>query len=72
MGKGGNRSHHGRHFTVENARLYSLPETPPPSADLAGRLGDGMIVIGPEASLFVAFDRAGGAGKSRYGELTGC
>jgi hypothetical protein len=22
----GNQSHHGRYFTVENARLYSLPE----------------------------------------------
>ena len=79
--KGGNQSHHGRHFTVENARLYSLPETPPPlyvavggprSADLAGRLGDGMIGTDPDASLLAAFDRAGGARKPRYGELTVC
>jgi coenzyme F420-dependent glucose-6-phosphate dehydrogenase len=79
--KGGNQSHHGRYFTVENARLYSLPDTPPPlyvavggrrSADLAGRLGDGMIGTGPEPSLLAAFDRAGGAGKPRYAELTVC
>jgi len=79
--KGGNQSHHGRYFTVENARLYSLPDTPPPlyvaaggrrSAELAGRLGDGMIGTGPESSVFAAFDRAGGAGKPRYGELTVC
>jgi coenzyme F420-dependent glucose-6-phosphate dehydrogenase len=79
--KGGNQSHHGRHFTVENARLYTLPNSPPPlyvavggtrSADLAGRLGDGMIGTGAEPSLFEAFDRAGGAGKPRYGELTVC
>src|SRR5262245_958069 len=79
--KGGNQSHHGRYFTVENARLYSLPDTPPPlyvavggrrSADLAGRLGDGMIGTEPEASLLQAFDRAGGAGKPRYAELTVC
>jgi G6PDH family F420-dependent oxidoreductase len=79
--KGGNQSHHGRYFTVENARLYSLPDSPPPllvavggskSADLAGRLGDGMIGTGPEPGLFQAFDRAGGAGKPRYGELTVC
>jgi coenzyme F420-dependent glucose-6-phosphate dehydrogenase len=79
--KGGNQSHHGRYFTVENARLFSLPDTPPPlyvavggprSADLAGRLGDGMIGTDPEASLLTAFDRAGGAGKPRYGELTVC
>ena len=42
------------------------------SADLAGRLGDGMIGTGAEPSLLAAFDRAGGAGKPRYGELTVC
>jgi len=48
---GDNVSHQGRHFTVENARLYSRPDTPPRlllavggprSADLAGRVADGM------------------------------
>ena len=79
--KGGNQSHHGRYFTVENARLYSLPDSPPPlyvavggprSADLAGRVADGMIGTDPEASLLAAFDRAGGTGKPRYAELTVC
>ena len=50
--RGGNQSHHGRYFTVENARLYTLPDVPPPllvavggskGAAQAGRLGDGMI-----------------------------
>src|ERR1700709_1081380 len=27
--KGGQRSHHGRHYTVENARVYDLPAAPP-------------------------------------------
>jgi len=79
--KGGNQSHHGRYFTVENARLYTLPDSPPPlyvavggpkSADLAGRLGDGMIGTDPEASTVAAFDRAGGSGKPHYGEMTVC
>ena len=57
--KGGNQSYHGRYFTVENARLYSLPESPPSlyvavggprSADLAGRVADGMIGTEPDAS----------------------
>src|SRR4029450_9303250 len=26
--QGGNRSYHGRYFTVENARLYTLPHSP--------------------------------------------
>jgi coenzyme F420-dependent glucose-6-phosphate dehydrogenase len=79
--KGGNQSHHGRYFTVENARLYSLPDSPPPlyvavggprSADLAGRVADGMIGTEPDASLLATFDRAGGAGKPRYAEMTVC
>ncbi len=79
--KGGNQSYRGRYFTVENARLYSLPDSSPPlylavggprSADLAGRLGDGMIGTDPDASLLDAFGRAGGAGKPRYAELTVC
>ena len=79
--RGGNQSHHGCHFTVENARLYSLPDVLPPllvaaggprSAELAGRLGDGMIGTGPEPELFTTFDKAGGTGKPCYGELTVC
>src|SRR5215210_3756261 len=42
-------SHHGRHYTVENARIYDAPDQPVPihvagggdkSAELAGRIGD--------------------------------
>src|SRR5262249_22382701 len=49
--QGGYQSHHGRHFTVENARLYTLPKTPPPimiavggpkSAEPAAPLGHGL------------------------------
>jgi coenzyme F420-dependent glucose-6-phosphate dehydrogenase len=28
--EGGNKRHYGKHYTVENARLYSLPDEPPP------------------------------------------
>ena len=79
--EGGNQSHHGRHFTVENARLYTLPDVLPPllvaaggprSAEQAGRLGDGLIGTDPERALLAAFDEAGGAGKPRYAELTVC
>ncbi|HSE03922.1 MAG TPA: TIGR03557 family F420-dependent LLM class oxidoreductase [Methylomirabilota bacterium] len=78
---GENASHHGRHFTVENARLYSRPDTPPPlllavggprSAELAGRVADGMIGTEPEVEVTERFRRAGGADKPRYGELTVC
>ena len=29
-GRAASSSHHGRHYTVENARIYDLPEPPPP------------------------------------------
>ena len=79
--RGGNQSHHGRYFTMENARLYSLPDRPPPllvavggprGAEQAARLGDGMIGTDPDPSLVKAFTKAGGTGKPRYAELTVC
>jgi G6PDH family F420-dependent oxidoreductase len=54
---GGFAHHHGRHYTLEGARLYSLPrETPPilvsgfgPKAvELAARIGDGFVSVGPD------------------------
>jgi len=50
--------HHGRHYTVENARIYTRPEQPPKvyvsafgekSFDLALRIGDGFISTNPDA-----------------------
>lgn len=79
--KGSNRSHHGRYYTVENVRLYTLPDKPPPlliavggrrTAEMAGRLGDGLLATGPEAEYVRAFNAAGGRGKPRYGSVTVC
>ncbi len=79
--QGGNRSHHGPHYTVENARLYTLPDPLPPiylavggprSAELAGRLADGFVGTDTDAGLIAAFDAAGGKGKPRYGEVSVC
>jgi G6PDH family F420-dependent oxidoreductase len=79
--EGGLVSHHGRHYTVENARLYTRPETPPPlyvaaggarSARLAAELGDGLIGTDADAGMLRAFDEAGGRGKPRYAEVTVC
>jgi G6PDH family F420-dependent oxidoreductase len=74
-------NHRGTHYTVEDARLYTLPETPVPimlaaagkkAATLAGEKGDGMIAVMPKAELVQAFTDAGGAGKPRLGQLHGC
>ncbi|WP_432037778.1 TIGR03557 family F420-dependent LLM class oxidoreductase [Streptomyces cucumeris] len=63
-------SHHGKHYTVENARLYTLPEEPvpidiaaagPAAAELAGRVGDGFITMVPDAEIVARFRRGSGA-----------
>ncbi len=74
--QGGNRSHRGHHYTVENARLYTLPDTPPavivsgfgPRAiDLAARVGDGYCATMPEASFVERYRSAGGTGVVQGG-----
>jgi G6PDH family F420-dependent oxidoreductase len=71
-------THHGKHYTVEHARLYTLPAEPPKiyisafgteAVDLAGRVGDGYINTGPDAEMVQRFDAAGGAGKPKQGGL---
>jgi coenzyme F420-dependent glucose-6-phosphate dehydrogenase len=79
--QGGYQSHYGKHYTVEQARIYTLPDKPPPiavaaaqpkAAQLAGRLGDALIGVSPQAELLAEFDQAGGSGKPRYGQVTVC
>ena len=69
------------HYTVDRARLYTLPETSPPiavaasspaAAKLAGRAGDALISTAPDAELVGAFREAGGEGRPVYGQLTIC
>lgn len=78
--RGGLVSHRGRNYTVENARLYTLPEHPlevvvaaggTEAAQLAGRIGDGLVATSPDRDLVAAFSAAGGEGP-RYGQLTAC
>jgi G6PDH family F420-dependent oxidoreductase len=79
--RGGLTTHRGRHYTVENARLYTLPEEPPPilvavagerSVDLAARAGDGLIGTAPIAASVERFREKGGEGKPTYGQLHVC
>ncbi len=74
-------THEGRHFRVDRARLYSLPDEPPPiavaaaapnAAELAGRLGDALVSVAPNEEIVQQFERAGGEGKPRYGQLHVC
>jgi coenzyme F420-dependent glucose-6-phosphate dehydrogenase len=74
-------SHHGCYYTVEHARLYTLPDAPPPivlaaagpdAAELAGRLGDGLINYSPDPDVVKRFEAAGGRGKPRYIQQNVC
>lgn len=69
--QGGFRSHHGRHYTLESARLYSLPDESPPilvsgfgpkAIALAGRIGDGYVTVGPDADAVKRYREHGGRG----------
>ncbi len=71
-------SHRGRHYTVENARLYTLPDELPPihvaasgprMAELAGRIGDGLIGTGPDEEIVRTFDPGAGT-RPRFGQVT--
>ncbi|MEU8300139.1 TIGR03557 family F420-dependent LLM class oxidoreductase [Micromonospora sp. NPDC048909] len=65
-------NHHGKHYTVEQARIYTLPDTPPPiyisgfgpkAVDFAARLGDGYVSTIPDAELVQRFRDGGGGDK---------
>jgi G6PDH family F420-dependent oxidoreductase len=74
-------TYRGAYYTVENARIYTLPDQLPPifmaasgphAAELAGRIADGLITTAPEADLCKRFESGGGTGKPVYGQLTVC
>jgi G6PDH family F420-dependent oxidoreductase len=71
-------SRRGGFFRVQNAKLYSLPESIPPirvaasgqkMAEMAGRIGDGLISTAPDRKIIDAYREAGGSGP-RIGQMT--
>jgi G6PDH family F420-dependent oxidoreductase len=76
-GRGG-VSLRGKHFEVESAKLWDLPDervpigvavSGPESCRLAGRKADVMIATEPKGELGEMFDAAGGADKPRVGQI---
>ena len=79
--EGGYQTFRGDFFDVEQARLYTLPDEPPAiavaaakpqAAELAGRAADAFVNVAPDEESIQAFEEAGGAGKPKYGQITGC
>jgi G6PDH family F420-dependent oxidoreductase len=78
--EGGEKTHRGKHYTVDHARLYTLPDEPvpiavaaakPDAAKLAGRLGDALVNTTPDEEIVSAYREAGGNGPL-YGQVRLC
>ncbi|MCW2607141.1 MAG: putative dehydrogenase [Frankiales bacterium] len=68
--------HRGEHYTVDTARLYSLPEQPvpvlvsgfgPKATELAARIGDGYMNVSPDADMLRLYRDSGGTGPTHGG-----
>ncbi|MDX9864847.1 MAG: TIGR03557 family F420-dependent LLM class oxidoreductase [Anaerolineaceae bacterium] len=79
--EGEEASYYGEYFTVENARIYTLPDELPDmyiasggdiSAEIAGEMGDGLIALSPDQEVLNTFDESGGKGKPKIGKLDVC
>ncbi len=79
--RGGAHDHRGRHYRVEHARIYDLPdESPaiivsgfgPKSIDLAARIGDGYATVGPDADAVARFRSAASPDAIVQGGLKVC
>jgi coenzyme F420-dependent glucose-6-phosphate dehydrogenase len=73
-------SHEGKHYRVQDARIYTLPKEPievavaaggPEAARLAGQIGDALVSTAPKSELVDEYVRVGGKGPL-YGQVTVC
>lgn len=78
--RGEYETYRGRHYTVEQARVYDVPDRPPElivaaaaeqAAKLAAKWGDGMISTAPSKEVVDSYREAGG-GDPIHGKVTGC
>ncbi len=79
--QGGAQDHRGRHYRVEHARIYDLPDTPPPiyvsgfgpkAIEVAARIGDGFCTVGPDGDAVKQFRSSAKDGAVVQGGLKVC
>ncbi len=77
---GGTQSYRGRHLRLDDARLFTLPDSPPQlfmavsggrSVSLAAERADGLVAVEPNPDLVSAYQDGGGTGP-RYGQVAVC
>jgi G6PDH family F420-dependent oxidoreductase len=70
---GGVQSHQGKHYRVDHARIYDLPNEPPKilvsgfgsrSVELAAEIGDGFVTVEPDGESVEQF-----RGQAKRGQL---
>jgi G6PDH family F420-dependent oxidoreductase len=78
---GGNTNYHGKHFQVDSAQVWDLPDervpiglavSGPASCAMAGERADVMVATEPKPDLVKAFDANGGKGKAKVGQIAIC
>ncbi len=79
--RGGVKSYRGKHYVVDHARIYDLPAEPPKilvsgfgprSIELAARIGDGFVTVGPDADAVEQFRSQAKSGGLVAGGLKVC
>lgn len=74
-------NHRGRHYTVDHARVYTMPDRPPPiymsgfgpkSIALAARIADGFITTKPREQHIRAYREGGGGDRPVQGAFKAC
>lgn len=73
-------THDGEYYSLQTARLYTVPEQLPPimvaasgpkAAEVAGRIGDGLVSVAPNPEVVQEYRNSGGRGP-RYGQIHVC
>ena len=68
--------HRGRHYTVDTAQIYTLPEQGvpvlvsgfgPKATEVAARIGDGYVSTSPDGELVELYRKSGGKGPAQAG-----
>ena len=74
-------THHGTHYTVDTAQLYSVPDSPPPifmsgfgekATKLAAKFADGYMSVQPSADSVRLYRESGGGDRPVQGGLKVC